>query len=126
MSKRPGGSISKPGIKVKKRKGIKVRSINVPESDDESPLPDANIDYARLLKTRIATSGKAGSVTMDALPVFEVEDATHADSLELPVSGNEIAVENTVLVAKSKKRRKKANDSVRKRLFISFFATNNL
>ena len=70
-------------------------------------------EYARVLKTRVTTSGKVGSVTMGSLPLFEVENVTH-NSLEQTADCYEaVAAENTIpSVTAKKKRRKKANDTV--------------
>ena len=116
MSKRHGDTIHGTSVKVKKRKGIRVRTVTIPDSDD--PPPNVTTEYARLLKTRVTTSGKADSTTMKSLPLFEVNDIARNDSLESTLdSYDEPVVENTVPSMPTKKRRKKANDSVRYTLF---------
>jgi len=119
MAKRHGGdSIHGIEVKVKKRKGVKVRTVNVPESDDEAPPPNVDTEYARLLKTRVATSGKADSVTMNTLRLNEVKDTTHSDALELaPNTCDESIADNTIPGMPAKKPRKKMNDSVRYTVF---------
>jgi len=115
MAKQYGDSIRRGNIHIKKRKGIKVRTVNVPDSDEEGPHPNIDVEYARLLKTRVATSGKADSVTMTSLPLFEVKDSARDDSSELTTDRHEeFIVENVIPVTMGKKkRRKKMNDSVR-------------
>jgi len=114
MAKRHGDTTYGVKVKVKKRRGVKVRTINVPDSDDEGP-PKVDTEYARLLKTRVAASGKADSITMNTLPVFELKATTHNDdSLDPGLDGQpeESIVENTPPSMPAKKPRKKANDSV--------------
>ena len=113
MAKRHGDSTHGISTKVKKRKGVKVRTVNIPDSDDEGSAPNIDTEYARLLKTRVATSGKAGSITMSNIPLLEIHHIAHDDSLE-PISDNreEIVAENTIPSTPAKKRRKKKNDSV--------------
>ena len=69
------------------------------------------------MRTRVTTSGKADSVTMNSLPLFEIKNTTHDDEpLELCLDSrepDETVTENTVPSKPAKKRRKKANDSVR-------------
>ena len=118
MAKRYGDSTYGVGTKVKKRKGIKIRAVNVPESDDEATPLNVDTEYARLLKTRVSVSGKVGSVTMNTLPVFEVKDIVHTDAFEPVIYDNDgITAGNVALVIKAKRRRKKANDSVRHHIF---------
>ena len=112
MTKRYADSTHGVKVKVKKRKGVKVRTVNVLDSDAEDP-PDVDAEYARLLKTRVATSGKADSVTMNSLQLFEVKYIPHNDTEPTIDSYEEVAVENTVPRATTKKPRKKKNDSVR-------------
>jgi len=117
MTKRHGDPAYGVKVRVKKRKGIKVRTIAIPDSDDEGPS-NVNTEYARLLKTRATTSGKADSVTMSSLPLFEVKNTTHEDEPLEPCLDSEepdrTVAENTPVASKpAKKRRKKANDSVR-------------
>jgi hypothetical protein len=119
MTKRYWDSTRGTGVKVKKRKGMKVRTVNVPDSDDEDPTPKVETEYARLLKTRVATSGKAESVTRNSLPVFEVKAISHNNSLEPTVdSYEEVVVGNATPTTKAKKQRKRVNDSVHCVLFI--------
>ena len=111
MAKRHGDPTRGVSVNVKKRKGIKVRTVNIPDSDDDAPPMKTDTEYARLLKTRVTTSGKVDSVTMDSLPLFEIEDH---NLLEQTADYYEAAeAENTIpSVTAKKKRRKKANDSV--------------
>lgn len=120
MAKRHGDSTYGVNTKVKKRKGIKVRTVNVPDSDDEGHSRNVETERARLLKTRVTASGKADSVTMNSLPLFEVESVVHG-GLEPTIDSNEeVMAENTIpVIATAKKRRKKMNDSVRSVLLIT-------
>ena len=113
MTKRHGGSTGGTNFSVKKRRGIKIRVLNVPDSDDEGPPPDVE-DYARLLKTRVTASGKIDTVSMKTLPLFEDEDI-HDSSEPAVVCPEEVVVENSppVVTMPAKKKRKKANDSIR-------------
>lgn len=112
MAKRHGDSVHGVNVNIKKRKGIRVRTVTIPDSDD--PPPNVTTEYARLLKTRVAISGKADSVTMNSLPFFEINNVAHDNSLEPTLdSYEEAAAENLVPGIPVKKRRKKVNDSVR-------------
>jgi len=118
MAKRHGESTHSVEVKVKRRKGVKVRTVNVPDSDDEAPPPNVDTEYARLLKTRVTASGKADSITMNTLKLTEVRDATHNGPLEpTPDTCEESIVENAIPSMPAKKRRKKMNDSVRCTIF---------
>lgn len=116
MAKRHGDSTNGVGLRLKKRRGIKVRTIYVPDSDDEDPPPKIGADYARLLKTRVTTSGKADNVTMKTLPLFEDKEIAHDSSEPTIDSPEDVRVENTLpaRTAPAKRQRKKANDSVRR------------
>jgi hypothetical protein len=115
MAKRHGDPIHGAGTKVKKRKGIKIRTVIVPDSDDEGPPPNVDAGYARLLKTRVATSGKAESVTTSSLLLFEDKEIVHNDSEPTTDNPEPLVVENTIPSRRARKqrRRKKGNDSVR-------------
>jgi len=114
MTKRYGDSAHGVNIRFKKRRGVKVRTVSIPDSDEEGFPPNVDTEYARLLKTRVTTSGKADSVTMDSLTLFEVKPADHNDPLDPTIDiYEEPVVEETIPITTMKKRRKKANDSVR-------------
>ena len=111
MAKRPGDFTH--NISVKKRKGIKVRTVNILDLDDEGPTLNVNTEYVRLLKTRATTSGKADSITMNTFLLFEVDNTPHSDLPDPTPDGREEAVvEVEVPNMPAKKRRKKKNDSV--------------
>jgi len=126
MTKRHGDPVHGVKVKVKKRKGIKVRTVTVPDSDEEGPS-NVNTEYVRLLKTHATTTGKADSVTMNSLPLFEVKNITHNNEPLEPCLNDqepgETVSENTVPSKPVKKRRKKANDSVRCPIFIELPST---
>ena len=114
MSKRDSGSICRGKPKVKKRKGVKIRTVIAPDSDEEDSHSNITKDYARLVQTRVTASGKVGNVTTSSIPLLEVEDTT--TDVQLGEDTNrveETVIEDTVpVVPVTKKKRKKANDSV--------------
>jgi len=114
MSKRDGGSIRRSNPKVRKRNGVKIRTVMVPESDEEDPPSNVNTDYARLVQTRVTPSGKIGSITTSSIPLLETDDTADNVLLE-PVDTDcigETAVEDMPTIPTTQKKRKKANDSV--------------
>lgn len=115
MAKRHGDSAHGFDVRIKKRKGVKVRTVRILDSDDENHTLNFDADYARLVKTRATTSGKAESTTMSSLPLFEVKETAHDDDpLDQTLNDREeISTENTILSVPAKRRRKKKNDSVR-------------
>ena len=116
MTKRHGDPAYGVKVRVKKRKGVKVRTIAIPDSDNEEPS-NVDTEYARLLKTRVTTSGKADSVTMNSLPLIEAKNTHNDDSLEPCLNTQEsyeTVTENMVPSKPAKKKHKKANDSVRR------------
>jgi len=116
MAKRPGNSTNGVSVSVKKRKGIKIQTFRVPDSEDEEdPPPNIQTEYARLLKTRVTTSGKIDSVTMKTLRLFEAKDVAHDSSGPTVDFPGEVMLENALPAETlpAKKKRKKANDSVR-------------
>lgn len=117
MTKRHGDSTHGVNVKFKKQKGVKVRTVSIPDSDEEGLTPNVEIEYARLLKTRATTSGKVDSVTMDNLKLFEAKAAAHNEPSDPLTDTHEEFVAETIPIKIAKKRRKKANDSVRSILF---------
>ena len=113
MSKRGGDSVRIRTTKVKKRRGVGSRTITVLDSDEEDTLPTYTNEYARVTKTRVGTSGKAKGITVNSVPIFEVETNIRAP-LEVNVDDFTDAVaENSIpLVPTKKSKKKKANDSV--------------
>lgn len=111
MSKRAGEPVYVRPTKVKKRKGVGSRIISVPNSDEEDFPRTSGDEYARVTKTRIATSGKAERVYVSTVPVLEVEQPS---TPTLPEEDGAYAadVEEKAAPAVKKKRRKKDNDSV--------------
>ena len=119
MAKRHGDPAYGVKVKVKKRRGIKVRTVAILDSDDEG-TSNVDTEYARLLKTRVAISGKAESVTMNSLPLLEVKNTHNDNPLEPCLDTQEpyeAVAENTAPSKPAKKKRKKANDSVRSPTF---------
>ena len=114
MSKRGGESTGTGNPRVKKRKGVKIRTTLIPDSDEEVPTSNVNTDYARWVKTRVTTSGGVESVTMSSVPLVEVADNTN----DLPPGvGTEpaadIAPDNATSATQvARRNRKKENDSV--------------
>lgn len=112
MSKRDSGSICRGKPKVKKHKGVKIRTVIAPDSDEEDSHSNVTKDYARLVQTRVTASGKVGNVTTSSIPLLEVEDTTTDVQLgEDTDRVEETVIEDTVpVVPVTKKKRKKAND----------------
>ena len=111
MSKRGGEPALARPAKVKKRKGVGSRVINVPDSDEENFFQTSGDEYARVTKTRVAASGKADQVSVSTFPVLEVERSSTPTPLE--EDGDYAAdVEENPPPVEKKKRRKKVNDSV--------------
>ena len=97
--------------KVKKRRGVGSRVITVIGSDKDEPALKASSDYARMTKTRVASSAKAEKVSMKSIQFFEEEQLSTPAPMEADVDDSVDAVE-TVVSAVPAKQRKKANDSV--------------
>ena len=115
MSKRGSESIPRGNPKVKKRNGVKIRTLLIPDSDEESPPLNVDTEYARWVKTRVTTSGQAGRITTGSVPLIEAADVTDNAPLEV---NNELAGDTVIgdAVPKTsetrKKQKKAANDSV--------------
>jgi len=84
MTKRHRDSTRGVNTKFKKQKGVKVRTVSIPDSDEEGLPSNVETEYARLLKTRATTSGKVDGVTMNSLTLFEAKAAASNDSLDPP------------------------------------------
>lgn len=119
MLKREGASIRSGNHKVKKRKGVKIRSTIIPDSDEENPPLNANTEYARLVRTRVTASGKVGSITTSSLPIVEAAGNIPNPPPEVDVGHtiDTVAEDTTVSVfpiaqKRKKPRRKRGNDSV--------------
>lgn len=111
MSKRDREPTRTHPTKVKKRRGVGSRIINVPDSDEEGLSQTAGDEYARLTKTRVAASGEVEQVSVSTFPVLEVERSSTPTPLE--EDGDYAAdVEENAPPVRKKKRRKKDNDSV--------------
>ena len=110
MSKRKGGSIR--STKLKKSRGVGSRTINVLDSDEDSPLPVASNDYARVTKTRVGTSGKAEKVSMTSVPILEIEQPSPPTPLEENAEHSADVIIKNVVPEMPAKQRKKVNDSV--------------
>lgn len=113
MSKRGGDSIRNGYPTVKKRKGVKIRTLAIPDSDEESAPSNVTSDYARLVKTRVKASGEAGSVTTSSILLTEVADITNDPPLEVDTGFTDTVLEDAVLTNRvTTRKRTKANDSV--------------
>ena len=114
MSKRGGEPTRGGHSKVKKRKNVKIRTTLIPDSDEETPaLPNANSEYIRWVKTRVATSGD-GSVTTSRIPLVDMPEAEDDPLLLLEeVDTDDATQEDTVRTTTTTRRRQmKSNDSV--------------
>ena len=114
MSKRGSDPTRRGKLQIKKRKGVRTQVILVPDSDDESLPPNVTVDYARVVKTRVDLSGKVGAITATSVCLLEVGDASEDPPLEVIVDGPVDAATEVIVptVPATRKRRKKANDSV--------------
>lgn len=112
MSKRREDASRKHTTKVKKRRGVGSRTISVLDSDDEDPLPTTTVDYARVTKTRVGTSGKAEKVATSSVQISDVEKVNAHAPQETDMDGSADAVTENVVLVVPAKRRKKVNDSV--------------
>lgn len=115
MSKRKRNSTRPHSTKVKKSQGVGSRTITVPDSDEEELPPATANHYARVTKTRVASSGKAEKVTTNSVPIFEVEEVEIHAPLEAYID-IPAETENIVHVVPAKKRKKKVNDSVSRQI----------
>ena len=124
MSKREGGFTHS---KVKKRRGVKIRTTIIPDSDEEDLPSNVNVDYARLVRTRVTASGKIGSVTTNSVPLLEGEEITADSSLEAGTdcAGDPVVGDVVMVVPTARRKQKKANDSVSIVEFILFSGLAN-
>ena len=109
MSKRGGDPTRTHVTKVKKRKGVGSRTINIPDSDEEDLPPTPSNDYARVMKTRVGIAGKVERIATSNVPIFETDQLP---LLEDNAEDRVDAIVEDVLPAVPAKQRKKANDSV--------------
>jgi len=124
MAKRPHDSSRGITVKVKRRKGVRIRTVTVPDSDDERPPSNNSIEYARSVRTRASTAGKAESVTTKTVRILEAKDVRQDDPEPSADNHEEVIEENPIPTKKAKKQRKKKNDSVRRIVFTQPFYTN--
>ena len=126
MAKRPHDSSRgiTVKVKVKRQKGVRVRTVTVLDSDDERPPSNSNIEYARSVRTRASTAGKAESVTMKAVRIFEAKDVLQGEPEPFVHNHEEVISEDPVPTKKARKQRKKYNDSVRRIVFTQNLCTN--
>lgn len=117
MSKRGGESVHRGKPIVKKRKGVKIRSMLILDSDDDNPPSNASTEYIRWVKTRVTTSGQVGQVrSVTTSSVAPVDLGGIADNPLLEVSTEH--TEDTILqdatseIRATRRKRGKANDSV--------------
>lgn len=115
MLKRKGDPLRTGTTKVKKRNQVKIRTLLIPDSDEEIPHSNINTTYSQLVKTRVKASGQANSVTSKILPLLEVPGTAndlpedHADYTEDTDTILQTVAPNT---SEARKKRKKENDSV--------------
>ena len=111
MAKRPhesGGTT----VKVKRQNGIRIRTVTVPDSDDDNPVLKVDTEYARLFKTRVSAAGKAENVTMKTLQIFEAKEVPQDNPEPIANDCEAVITENPTSTKKAKKQRKRGNDSV--------------
>lgn len=109
MSKREGDPTQIRATKVKKRRGVGIRTITILDSDEEDP-PPARKEYALVTKTRVGASGKVERVSMSSVPIFEQPNTPSPPEEHLDDS-MDVVVEH-VVPAVPAKRPNKVNDSV--------------
>ena len=126
MAKRPHESSRGVIVKVKRRNGVRVRTVTVPDSDDERPPSNNKIEYARSVKTRASVAGKAETVTVKAVRIFEAEGVRQDDPEPFIHNHEELIAGDPVPTKKARKQWKKKNDSVRRIVFTLHFYTNGL
>jgi hypothetical protein len=124
MAKRPHDFPPMMAVKVRRQKGVRIRTITVPDSDDENPPPNIGVEFARSVKTRVSTAGKAESVTMKAVRIFEAKDVRQDNLEPLVHDHEEVIAEDPIPTKKARKQRTKKNDSVRPFVFTQHFYTN--
>ena len=123
MSKRGGESIHGGKPIVKKRKGVKIRSTLIPDSDEDDAPSSVNAEYIRWVKTRVTTSGQVGSITTSSVAFMDPEGTTNDPPLEANTDDSPLEVSSeqtqdiglqgaaTKIRGDQRKQRKK-NDSV--------------
>ena len=113
MSKRGEGSTRGGNPKVKKRKGVKIRTVAIPDSDGEDPPMNVCTDYARLVQTRVTASGKIGNVTTSSVPLLDEEEAAKdLPEVDTDRAGDPVVDNIITVIPTARKKRNKANDSV--------------
>ena len=111
MLKRGGEFTRNP--KVKKRWGFKICTMIIPDSDEEDLPSNIDMDYARLVQTRIMASGKTGSITTSSIPLPEGEEITGDSSLAAGTNcAEDPVIEDVTVVSTTQRKQKRANDSV--------------
>ena len=83
MSKRGGESLHRGKPIVKKRKGVKIRSTLILDSDEDDAPSNVNTGYVRWVKTRVAASGQVGNVTTSSVAFVDLEGTTEDPPLEV-------------------------------------------
>lgn len=125
MAKRPHTSSGGIVVKVKRHKGVRIRTATAPDSDDERPPSNNSIEYARSVRTRVSTAGKAESVITKAVRIFKAKDIYRDDPGPFIGDHEEVIAEDRVPTKKAKRQRKNKNDSVRGIIFTQTFYTNS-
>jgi hypothetical protein len=122
MSKR-ADSTRLRATKIKKRRGVGSRTIDVLDSDEDDLPPITGDEYALVVKTRVGVSGKAERVSTSSVPIFETP-STPVPLEENPGDSMDVIVED-ILPAVPAKRLKKVNDSVSHSIYRFLSIANN-
>jgi hypothetical protein len=114
MSKRGGESIHRGKPTIKKRKGVKIQSRLIPDSDEDTPSSNLNTEYMRTVRTRVKTSGRIGSVTVSNVAFVEPEDIMDGSPPEVSTedAGDNVLQGTVPKTKKARRKREKANDTV--------------
>ena len=123
MAKRPHDSRG-TAVKIKRRNGIRIRTVTAPDSDDDNSASNVDTEYARSFKTRVSAAGRAESVTMKSVRISEARELPQGDPDFVVNDYEEVIMEKPISSKKAKKRRKVGNDSVSvSSVYIAFLLT---
>lgn len=115
MSKRGGESNHAGKPRVKKRKGVKIRSTLIPDSDEDNPPSNVKPEYVRWVKTRVTASGQVGSVTASSVELMDLGGTNDDPPLEFNTeheAGDVVLQGVAPKTSGTRRKKEKANDSV--------------
>ena len=85
----------------------------MPDLDDDNPVSNVDTEYVRSVKTRVSAAGKAESVMMKSVRIFEAKETPKDNPGPVVDDCEEVITENLIPTKKAKMQRKRGNDSVR-------------